>query len=269
MPSTVRSPDGRQINAVRGFAETLTRLLTTRRPLRLAVASDEDWRPQHRVDLIPSYKAHRVAEPVPPALDPQFPLIHALLDALGIAFVGAPSLEAEDVIASWVEQVSGRIEIVSGDRDLFALVSDPDVTVLYPEKGGMATIDEAEVTRRYGVPGRRYADFAVLRGDPSDGLPGVRGIGAKTAAQLIRRYGSITDLLESGRLSDTDAEYVRRAVLVVLPGSAVPVPPPVGRRSRWPEDDVRLRGITAELGLGDTVARLLAALRGALTEPVA
>jgi 5'-3' exonuclease len=265
VPGTIRAPDGRQVNAVRGFAETITRLLYSRHPVRLAVASDEDWRPQHRVDLIASYKAHRVAEPVPPALEPQMPLIHALLDAVGIEFVGAPTLEAEDVIASWVEQLSGTIEIVSGDRDLFALVRGPDVTVLYPEKSGLTVIDEAEVTRRYGIPGRRYADFAVLRGDPSDGLPGLPGVGAKTAAQLIRTHGDIAALLESGALSDSGAAYVRRAMAVVLPGSEVPVPPPQGRRATWPSAPEALRPIAEELGLTDTVERLVQALRATLT----
>lgn len=153
VPDTTRAPDGRQINAVRGFLETLTRLVSSRRPVCLAIASDHDWRPQRRVDLIPSYKAHRVAEPIPPALIPQVPIIEDLLSAIGIEYVGGSGLEAEDVIASWVEQLAGRIQIVSGDRDLFALIRDPDLIVLYPEKGGLSEIDEAEVSRRYGIPG--------------------------------------------------------------------------------------------------------------------
>jgi len=261
VPNTIRAPDGRLVNGVRGFLDTLARLIFARRPRRLAVASDEDWRPQHRVDLIPSYKAHRVAEPIPPELDPQMPLITAVLEALGIDFVGAPKLEAEDVIASWVEQLEGaRIEILSGDRDLFALIRDPLVRVLYPEKGGLAEVDEAEVKRRYGIPGRLYADFAVLRGDPSDGLPGLPGVGAKTAATLVNKHQGVQGLLDAGRLSAADADYVRRAMEVVKPGSPVPVPVPPGTRDRYPADPERLVALSAELGLDSSLEKLLQAL---------
>jgi 5'-3' exonuclease len=261
VPAGTLAPDGRQINAVRGFIETLGRLLFSRRPARVAVASDEDWRPKRRVDLIASYKAHRVAEPIPPALIPQMPVIESLLGAIGIDFVGAPGLEAEDVIASWVEQLEGRIEIVSGDRDLFALIQDPNVKVLYPEKGGMAEIDEVEVTRRYGIPGRLYADFAILRGDPSDGLPGLAGVGAKTAAALISKYGGIEGLIASGQLSQTACDYVRLAQDVVRPGSPDPVALPQGGRSEWPVDPAALDDLAVELGMRDSVGRLLQALR--------
>jgi 5'-3' exonuclease len=261
VPKTMRAPDGRLVNGVRGFMDILARQLFARRPLRLAVASDEDWRPQHRVDLIPSYKAHRVAEPIPPELDPQMPLIASVLAAIGVDFVGAPRLEAEDVIASWVEQLPGqRIEILSGDRDLFALIQDPLVKVLYPEKGGLAEVGEAEVKRRYGVPGRLYADFAVLRGDPSDGLPGLPGVGPKTAATLVIRYGGVNGLLESGKLSAADADYVRRALEVVKPGSAIPVPVPQGRREKYPDEPERLVELSAELGLDSSLNKLLQAL---------
>jgi 5'-3' exonuclease len=224
------------------------------------VASDEDWRPQRRVDLIPSYKAHRLAEPVPPDLDPQMPLVTAVLSAIGLDFVGAPGMEAEDVIASWVEQLAparARVEIVSGDRDLFGLVREREVMVLYPEKGGMAEVDEAEVTRRYGIPGRAYADFAVLRGDPSDGLPGVRGIGAKKAAELVTRYGGVRGLLEAGRLGKADADYVARALAVVLPHAPAPVPVPEGRRPGYPVDPEAAERLKTELGLGSSLERLV------------
>ena len=261
VPNTIRAPDGRLVNGVRGFLDMLARLIFARRPQRLAVASDEDWRPQHRVDLIPSYKAHRVAEPIPPELDPQMPLITAVLDALGIDFVGAPKLEAEDVIASWVEQLEGaRIEILSGDRNLFALIRDPLVRVLYPEKGGLAEVDEVEVKRRYGIPGRLYADFAVLRGDPSDGLPGLPGVGAKTAATLVNKHHGVPGLLEAGRLSAADADYVRKAMEVVKPGSPVPVPVPAGIRDKYPDHPERLVALSEELGLDSSLEKLLQAL---------
>ncbi len=213
VPRSVRSPDGRPVNAVRGFLDTLARLVATRDPARIAVASDEDWRPAWRVELIPSYKAHRTAEPIPPELEPQMPIIHEVLDAIGVDFVGLADYEAEDVIATWTATTAGTVEIVSGDRDLFALIEDPRVCVLYPEKGGLAVVTEAEVTRRYGIPGRSYADYAILRGDPSDGLPGIKGVGAVAAADIIRRHGGVAGLLGDGRVSRAPARLpgARRA----------------------------------------------------------
>ncbi len=263
VPSSVKAPDGRPVNAVRGFLETLARLLTARSPRHLAVASDADWRPQHRVDLIPEYKAHRVADPIPPALIPQMAAIHAVLAAIGIDFIGVADLEAEDVIASWAEQITGRVEVVSGDRDLFALVEDPRVVVLYPEKGAWTVVDESDVARRYGVPGRAYADFAMLRGDPSDGLPGLKGVGAKTAATLINRHGSVDALMASGTLSDTDIDYLKRAQRVVTPGSDVPVALPHGTRGAWPANAADAARLAADLGLTTSFTRLCDALRGA------
>jgi len=262
---TFSSPGGEQINAVRGFFDRLGQLLLSRRPARIAIASDEDWRPRHRVDMIPSYKSHRVDEPIPPALIPQMDRIRSLLTAIGIDFIGAPELEAEDVIASWVEQMSGRIEIVSGDRDLFALIRDPDVKVLYPEKAGLAEVDEAEVCRRYGIPGRRYMDFAVLRGDPSDGLPGLNGVGAVTAASMIRKYGGLDGLIASGVLSAKDLEYVVRARAVVRPGAPSPIAVPDGRAFACPMDEAALRTLVDDLGIQETISSFLRIARSTLT----
>ena len=261
VPQTVRAPDGRPVNAVRGFLDNLARLLTERRPHCLAVASDEDWRPRWRVELIPSYKAHRTAEPVPPGLIPQFPVIHEVLAAVGVDFVGVPDYEAEDVIATWTARAAGStVEIVSGDRDLFALLRDPRVKVLYPEKGGLAVVDEAEVERRYGVPGRLYADFAVLRGDPSDGLAGMAGVGPKKAAELVQKYGGIPGLIESGRVSDSVRDYLERAYRVVAPVTDVPVELPPGCRPSYPVDPQRSQQLAERNGLVSSVGRLVTAL---------
>ncbi len=208
VPAGDPGPDGFYVNAVRGLLERLARLIAQRRPRHLAVADDEDWRPDWRVELIPTYKSHRVAEPVPPGLEPQLPVIRDLMAAIGVDMVGLADHEAEDVIATWARLAPGTIEIASGDRDLFALVETPRVCVLYPEKAGLAVIDEDEVTRRYHIPGRRYADFAILRGDPSDGLPGLRGVGAVTAAGMIRRHGDIAGVLRDRELRDADREYL-------------------------------------------------------------
>jgi 5'-3' exonuclease len=266
VPKTVRSPDGKLINAARGFLETLTRLLGTRQPYHLAVASDADWRPDWRVALIPGYKAQRVAEPIPPALIPQMPIIDAFLAAIGIDALGLAGYEAEDVIATWTAKAGGTVEIVSGDRDLFALIEDSRVTVLYPEKGGWAVVDEAEVTRRYGIPGRRYADFAMLRGDPSDGLPGLKGVGAVAAASMIRQFGGVPAIIEAGRLSERDQEYLTRALRVVPPVPDLPIELPPGSRSQYPADPAALNALMAEYGLQAASSRLVEALNERVRE---
>lgn len=260
VPATVRSPDGRPVNAVRGFMETLTRLVHSRGPRQLAVAGDDDWRPAWRVELIPSYKAHRTAEPIPPDLEPQMPVIHDLLDAIGIDFIGFAGYEAEDVIATWTATTPGTVEIVSGDRDLFALIEDPRVVVLYPEKGGLAVVDEAEVTRRYGIPGRSYADYAVLRGDPSDGLPGLKGVGSVTAAALIKKHGDVAGLVRDGGLSDGARDYLGRAMRVVRPVSELTVPLPAGRRDTYPVEAARLLALGEQHGVRTAAQRLVEAL---------
>ena len=260
VPQTTRAPDGTLVNAVRGFLDTLARLITERRPRHIAVTTDEDWRPDWRVDLIPSYKVHRTAEPVPPALEPQMPVIMECLEAVGIDAVGASGYEAEDVIASLVTKVKPPVEIVSGDRDLFSLIRDREVIVLYPEKAGLAVVDEAEVERRYSIPGRAYSDFAILRGDPSDGLPGVAGIGAKKAADLVRRYGSVDAMLEAGIFRSADAEYLEKAKRVVPPVNDLKIKVPKGRRDRWPDHPDRVKELGQRYGITSSFERLIKAL---------
>ena len=255
-----RAPDGRQLGAVHGFLDRLARLIWQRRPAQLAVADDEDWRPDWRVSLIPTYKSHRVSEPVPPGLVPQMPIIREVLAAIGIDMVGVAEHEAEDVIATWSRLAPGTVEISSGDRDLFALVEDPRVRILYPEKSGLAVIDEAEVTRRYNIPGRRYADFAILRGDPSDGLPGLKGVGNVTAASMIRRHGSIAGILRDRDLSDADRAYLQSAMSVVAPVTDLPITLPAGRRDSYPDDETALRALAARYRVADPCARLLTAV---------
>jgi len=260
VPSSVRAPDGQPVNAVRGFFDTLARLIEQRRPRMLAVASDEAWRPEWRVALIPAYKAQRVAEPIPPGLEPQMPIIAELLAAVGVDHVGVAEHEAEDVIATWSALAAGTVEVVSGDRDLFGLVEDPRVKVLYPEKTGLAVVDEAEVTRRYGIPGRHYADFAVLRGDPSDGLPGLRGVGAGKAAALIRGHGGVAELLRDGALGDADRDYLVRAMRVVEPVRDLPIALPPGRRDAYPADPPTLTALAGRYGVKAACEHLVHAL---------
>ena len=260
VPQTTRAPDGTLVNAVRGTLETLARLITERKPKRLALATDEDWRPDWRVELLPSYKEHRTAEPVPPLLEPQMPVIMECLEAVGIDALGVAGYEAEDVIASLVARVEPPIEIYSGDRDLFTLIRDREIIVLYPEKTGLAEVDEAEVARRYSIPGRAYADFAILRGDPSDGLPGVAGIGAKKAADLVRRYGSVSAMLEAGIFRAADAEYLEKAQRIVPPVTDLKIEMPRGRRDRYPDDPSGVEELGKRYGIASSFQRLLTAL---------
>jgi 5'-3' exonuclease len=188
------------------------------------------------------------------------PVIDELLDALGVDVLGLAGYEAEDVIATWTALAPGDIEVWSGDRDLFGLVEDPRVRVLYPERAGLAVIDEAEITRRYGIPGRRYADYAVLRGDPSDGLPGLRGVGDRTAAELVRLHGSLDAMLGEDRFSDADRDYLRRAMRVVRPVRDLPVTLPPGRRDRYPADASRFTALARDHGVVSPGSRLVAAI---------
>ncbi|OLE25050.1 MAG: flap endonuclease [Actinobacteria bacterium 13_1_20CM_3_71_11] len=199
--SAAKAPDGTPVNAVRGFLDMLAQLVRTRRPDRMICALDEDWRPAWRVALLPSYKAHRVAadggDQVPDGLEPQIPIILDVLAALGIAALGAKDYEADDVLGTLSVREPGPVEVVSGDRDLFQLVDDAKpVRLLYCGRGvaKLEVFDDAAIRLKYGVPASGYADLAALRGDPSDGLPGVAGIGEKTAARLVSRYGDLASI---------------------------------------------------------------------------
>lgn len=210
--SAATAPDGRPVNAVRGFLDMLSQLIRTRRPDRVVCALDEDWRPAWRVALIDSYKKHRLAvngaEEVPDNLTPQIPIILDILEAFGIAAVGAAGYEADDVIGTLAAREPGPTEVATGDRDLFQVVDDErGVRVLYCGRGvaKLEVFDDAAVRAKYGVPAASYADFAALRGDPSDGLPGVAGVGDKTAARLVARYGSLDAI--AAALGDPEAGF--------------------------------------------------------------
>jgi 5'-3' exonuclease len=206
VPDSVTAPDGTPVNAVRGLLDFISRLVSEYRPTHLACCWDNDWRPQWRVDLIPSYKAHRVeyvvagapdVEQVPDPLEVQVPIIRDVLAAFGIAVVGADGYEADDVIGTLSYQAGMPVDVVTGDRDLFQLVDDEaEVRILYIARGvgRHERVTNAVVREKYGIDGRQYADFAALRGDPSDGLPGVAGIGEKTAMTLLQRFGTIEGL---------------------------------------------------------------------------
>ncbi len=207
VPDSLRRADGTPVNAVRGLLDIIARLVTDYEPSHLVACWDDDWRPQWRVDLIPSYKAHRVAEVVPAGVDvevtpdpleAQIPMIRDVLAVLGVTVVGAAEHEADDVIGTLATGASMPVDVVTGDRDLFQLVDDAhDVRVIYTARGmsKLEVLTDVSVVGRYGVLPAQYADFAVLRGDASDGLPGVAGIGEKTAASLLQQFGDLDSLI--------------------------------------------------------------------------
>lgn len=274
-PPSVTTPDKQPINAAHGFIYMLARLIEDHRPDFLACAADENWRPQWRVDLIPSYKEVR-AQPhsqqaeTEVVLGPQVPVLYAMLDLFGIKVVGHPEAEAEDVIGTLGERAPGKVSIVSGDRDLFQLVEDPKTRVLFPVKGvsKLDFVDEAFIANKYGIPSRAYLDFAVLRGDNSDGLPGVSGIGEKLAASLVEKYGSIEAILVAaragtpGRLLDKvrkDIDYVEAAVKVCTITCDLDIPEVDLTLPTVVDEDAILAG-AERLGLSGPCRALIAAL---------
>lgn len=284
VPDSVRAPDGTPVNAVRGLLDFIARLVQDHRPDDLVACMDFDWRPAWRVELIPSYKAHRVveetddgpdAEEVPDTLSPQVPIIDAVLDAVGIARAGAAEYEADDVIGTLTARAQGPVDIVTGDRDLFQLIDDErQVRVLYPVKGvgQLAVFDGAALREKYAVDPSGYADLALLRGDPSDGLPGVRGVGEKTAAKLLEEYGDLDGILaavddpRSGvtpaqrRRLDEAREYLAVAPKVVKVADDVPLPALDVALPSSAKDPEAVEMLAQRWGLGGSLRRLMGTL---------
>ena len=284
VPESVRAPDGTPVNAVRGLLDFISRLVVDHHPHSLVACMDFDWRPEWRVELIPSYKAHRVAEEIsggpdteetPDTLSPQVPVIDEVLDAIGIARVGAAGFEADDIIGTLTAHATGPVAIVTGDRDLFQLVDDVrGVRVLYPVKGvgTLDTYDGAALRAKYGVDGAGYADLALLRGDPSDGLPGVQGVGEKTATKLLERYGDLAGIMaavDDPRSGLTPVQrkklaearpYLAVAPKVVKVASDVALPDFDPALPAEPRDPEALGQLSERWGLGGSLQRLLAVL---------
>jgi 5'-3' exonuclease len=254
----------------------LARLISDHDPDFICCATDADWRPDWRVELLPQYKSVR-AEPgsaqeqAELRLAPQTPIVFGFLEACGIPVVGHDGYEAEDVIGTLAQRAPGRVAIVSGDRDLFQVVRDPNIYVLFPKKG-VSVVDvvtESYIEERYGIPGRAYKDYAVLRGDPSDGLPGVRGIGDKLASALLARYGSLDAVLAADNSSGNPAlakvhgsrDYVVRAAQVTTIPTDLPIPQVDLTRPSPPENEDTLLATAKGVGLEGAVRRLLDALR--------
>jgi len=225
VPSSVTAGDGTPVNAVRGLLDIIAKLVTAYRPGTIVACWDDAWRPRWRVELIPSYKAHRVArtdadgtsvEEVPPELVAQVPIIREALEALGMPPVGVADHEADDVIGTLAARAPGPVDVVTGDRDLFQVVDDERaVRVVYTARGmsHLEDVSDAVVQAKYGVRAAQYVDFAVLRGDPSDGLPGVAGVGEKTAAGLLAAHGDLAGIRAAARAGEGMTPRVRTKIL--------------------------------------------------------
>ncbi|MGA4507473.1 5'-3' exonuclease [Propionibacteriaceae bacterium G1746] len=296
LPSSMVAPDGTQVNAVRGLLDSIARLVDQYRPTELACAWDNDWRPTWRVALVPTYKTHRLspgrrvdvvgaagrgavsgqAEETPAALTTQVPIILDVLDAFGVPVIGVDDHEADDVLGSLAAQPGLPSLVVTGDRDLFQLAHD-DTVVVYIGKGVAKheLVDDAWLQARYGITARQYVDFSVLRGDASDGLPGVAGIGEKSAAQLVTTYGGLDELAAAA--SDPEStmskglrtklagaiDYLGPAREVVQVVTDLPVGEANLRIADMATDDARLDALAERWALGSSVTRLREALGAA------
>lgn len=285
VPDQRRSRDEPPTNAVRGFLDMIATLVSTHRPTHLVACWDNDWRPAFRVNAIPTYKAHRLTEgstdleESPENLTPQVPVIADVLRALGIARIGGDGYEADDVIGTLTHRVRGQqlVDVVTGDRDLFQLVDDDaGVRVLYTARGGVRDPDvvtQAFLLSKYLVPtGQAYADLATLRGDASDGLPGVAGIGEKTAATLINRYGDLASLRRALAAGDPQIKGAQRtrleaasayldvAPMVVQVALDVPVPEFDASLPHQVGDSTLLSSLASSYGLTNPINRVLSAL---------
>ena len=277
VPDSVTAPDGTPVNAVRGFLDLTSRVVRDTRPARLVATLDLDWRPAFRVAAVPSYKLHRTveggAEAEPPALVGQVEVVLEVLDALGVCVVGAPGHEADDVIGTLATRETGAVDVVSGDRDMLQLVRDAGpVRVLYAAEK-MRPYGEAEVAAKYGIPGTAYAEYAVLRGDPSDGLPGVKGVGDKTAAALVARFGTVEGILAAvdagvqdgfpaGARAKVEAarDYLAVAPAVTRVVRDLPLGELDDALPRTPRDPERLLELSDRWGLTSPLERFLQAL---------
>jgi 5'-3' exonuclease len=287
MPETVTAPDGTPVNAIRGLLDAIGRLVREHKPARLIACLDADWRPAFRVAAVPSYKAHRAeedgTEQTPPGLAVQIPLITQVLTAAGIATAEHEGYEADDVIATLATRAASGasgsgpvpVDVVTGDRDLFQLADDArGIRVLYTIKGlgKLDAIDEKAISDKYHIPPGTYADFAVLRGDPSDVLPGVPGIGEKTAAALITAFGdleTLTHALDAGhggfpagsrKKLEAARGYLDIAPAVVRTATDVPLPEVDGTLPARPPDPELLSELGTALGLGSSLSRFRAAV---------
>jgi 5'-3' exonuclease len=274
------APDGTPVNAIRGYLDMTARLVGIYKPDRLVACLDGDWRPSWRVDIFPAYKANRLEEEgeeevEPETLTPQIPILLDILDLFGIPVVGVDDYEADDVMATYAEIERGPIRIVTGDRDLFQMVDDKrDIKVVYLAKGISQhdLVDIKYVSDKYAIPGDRYDLFAMFRGDPSDGLPGVKGIGEKGAAVIANNFATVEDALAAAHESHTSlppalakkiiagSDYLSIAPKLVRVARDAPLPKVDLSMPKAPADLSKLYQIKDQYGLGASIDRLIAAL---------
>ncbi len=280
MPDTLLSPEGEPVNAIRGYLDMTARLVSMYKPDRLVACIEGDWRPSWRVELFPDYKANRLeedsdVEEEPETLTPQIPILLDLIDAFGIPMVGVDDYEADDVMATFAVREKGPIRVVTGDRDLFQMVDDKrDVKVVYLARGISQhdLVDSAWVANKYAIPGDRYALFAMFRGDPSDGLPGVKGIGEKGAALIANHFADVESALKGAKEGHSalppalakkiiaGEEYLEIAPTLVHCAKDVPLPKMDIKSPSKPSDLSQIYQMKERYGLGASVDRLIAAL---------
>jgi len=280
MPDTLVGPDGTPVNAIRGYLDMTARLIGMYNPDRIVACLEGDWRPTWRTDLFPEYKANRIDEEgdeeEPDLLTPQIPILLDVLEAFGIALVGVDNYEADDVMASFAVREKGPIRVVTGDRDLFQLVDDKrDVAIVYLAKGISQhdLVDRKYVAQKYGIPGDRYALFAMIRGDASDGLPGIRGIGEKGAAVIANHFATMDDVIAAaGDESDTrltpllrkkllaGADYAAIAPKLVHCALDIELPQVDIKKPKKPDSLDEIYQYKNDYGLGASIDRLISAL---------
>ncbi len=281
MPDTLLSPSGMPVNAIRGYLDMTARLISMYSPNRLVACIEGDWRPTWRVELFPDYKANRLEadseeEEEPETLTPQIPVLLDLLDALGIPMVGVDDYEADDVMATFATREKGPIRVVTGDRDLFQLVDDKrDIKVVYLARGISQhdLVDTKWVADKYGIPGDRYALFAMFRGDPSDGLPGVKGIGEKGAALIANNFATVDGAIKAAHAGDASLPpaLAKKIIAGVDYLAIAPTLVNCARDVALPQLDIAIPHkaqnldlvyqMKEEYGLGASVDRLISSLR--------
>ena len=279
MPDTLVSPSGLQVNAIRGYLDMTSKLINLYKPNRIVACLEGDWRPSWRVELFPDYKMNRLdesgEEEEPDTLSPQIPILLDLLEALGFPMLGVDDYEADDLMATFAVNQPGPVRIVTGDRDLFQLVDDKrDVKVVYLAKGiaNHDLVDLKWIEQKYEIPGDRYGLFAIIRGDASDGLPGIKGIGEKGAASIAKQFTNLDEVMKAATNDDErlttnirkklleSAEYAKIAPKLVGCATDVSIPEMKIDLPKKPLDTKKIQDMKEEFGLGTSVDRIMNAL---------
>ncbi len=237
LPDSIVGPDGRPVNALLGTANLVLREVELHRPRAVVLCFGPDAA-SYRTELYPAYHAEREAA-MPDELSPQFAAAHDFFSAFGWTVATSESLEADDLLGSYARleaEAGGRALLLTGDRDMYQCAGER-VTVLYVRSGGKGAeaVTPAGVRKRYGIDPELVPDFIALRGDPADGLPGARGVGPKTAAELLRRHGSLEATLDNairerrpklrGALLDAREELLAFKDIATLRDAGVERPP--------------------------------------------